>query len=235
MFSPPAPVGPGASRRERRAGPCRRRDRRVVQLNRPPKTGPQSAPRTGSAQPAPREAAGGAPGPPRAAGTATAATRGAATMLSRIAESMFWIGRYGERAEDTARLLQAHLRLMVEDTSPRVDACRDLLALMSVDHIEASGPDRPASGAGLRRRDPPRSAPPGPPPGTTPGGPARSSRWICGTASTPPGTSCPRRRFGIERRAYLPGLGAVLLFTGIARGTMVPRRGLAVPAAWSQP
>jgi uncharacterized alpha-E superfamily protein len=27
-------------------------------------------------------------------------------MLSRIAESMFWIGRYVERAEDTARLLQ---------------------------------------------------------------------------------------------------------------------------------
>ena len=31
---------------------------------------------------------------------------------------MFWIGRYVERAEDTARLLQTHLRLLVEDTSP---------------------------------------------------------------------------------------------------------------------
>ena len=40
-----------------------------------------------------------------------------ASMLSRIAESMFWIGRYVERAEDTARLLQTHLRLLVEDTS----------------------------------------------------------------------------------------------------------------------
>ena len=59
-------------------------------------------------------------------------------MLSRIAESMFWIGRYVERAEDTARLLQTHLRLLVEDTSAaaEVDACRYLLALMSVDHIE---------------------------------------------------------------------------------------------------
>ena len=38
-------------------------------------------------------------------------------MLSRIAESMFWIGRYVERADDTARLLQTHLRLLVEDTS----------------------------------------------------------------------------------------------------------------------
>ncbi len=58
-------------------------------------------------------------------------------MLSRIAESLFWIGRYVERADDTARLLQSHLRLLVEDTSSiEVDACRNLLALMSVDHVE---------------------------------------------------------------------------------------------------
>jgi uncharacterized alpha-E superfamily protein len=58
-------------------------------------------------------------------------------MLSRIAESMFWIGRYVERAEDTARLLQTHLRLIIEDTaSHEVDACRNLLALMSVDHVK---------------------------------------------------------------------------------------------------
>jgi uncharacterized alpha-E superfamily protein len=58
-------------------------------------------------------------------------------MLSRIAESMFWIGRYVERAEDTARLLQTHLRLIIEDTTANeVDACRNLLALMSVDHVK---------------------------------------------------------------------------------------------------
>jgi uncharacterized alpha-E superfamily protein len=57
-------------------------------------------------------------------------------MLSRIAESMFWIGRYVERADDTARLLQTHLRLLVEGAaSAEVDACRNLLALMSVDHV----------------------------------------------------------------------------------------------------
>ena len=55
-------------------------------------------------------------------------------MLSRIAESMFWIGRYVERAEDTARLLQTHLRMLIEDTTAaEVDACRNLLALMNVD------------------------------------------------------------------------------------------------------
>ncbi len=58
-------------------------------------------------------------------------------MLSRIAESLFWIGRYVERADDTARLLQTHLRLLVEDSSAHeVDACRNLLALMSVDDVE---------------------------------------------------------------------------------------------------
>jgi uncharacterized alpha-E superfamily protein len=57
-------------------------------------------------------------------------------VLSRIAESMFWIGRYVERADDTARLLQTHLRLLVEGAaSAEVDACRNLLALMSVDHV----------------------------------------------------------------------------------------------------
>jgi uncharacterized alpha-E superfamily protein len=57
-------------------------------------------------------------------------------MLSRIAESMFWIGRYVERADDTARLLQTHLRLLVEGAATaETDACRDLLALMSVDDI----------------------------------------------------------------------------------------------------
>jgi uncharacterized alpha-E superfamily protein len=58
-------------------------------------------------------------------------------VLSRIAESLFWIGRYVERADDTARLLQTHLRVLVEDTTTaEVDACRNLLALMSIDHVE---------------------------------------------------------------------------------------------------
>jgi uncharacterized alpha-E superfamily protein len=58
-------------------------------------------------------------------------------MLSRIAESLYWIGRYVERAEDTARLLQTHLRMLIEDSAAaEVDACRNLLALMSVDHVD---------------------------------------------------------------------------------------------------
>lgn len=36
-------------------------------------------------------------------------------MLSRLAESFFWIGRYVERAESTTRLLIEHHQLLVED------------------------------------------------------------------------------------------------------------------------
>ncbi len=54
-------------------------------------------------------------------------------MLSRVAESLYWIGRYTERAEDTARLLDVHVATLLED--PWVHeptACRDLLQVMGV-------------------------------------------------------------------------------------------------------
>lgn len=55
-------------------------------------------------------------------------------MLSRIAESMFWIGRYVERADNTARMVQTQLRLIAEDTSRgESESCHNLLALMSVE------------------------------------------------------------------------------------------------------
>ena len=117
-------------------------------------------------------------------------------MLSRIAESMFWIGRYVERAEDTARLLQTHLRLLVEDTPRReVDACRNLLALMSVDHIEQPtqadllrvlGYDRPGADLDLLVL--------GGRAGQRPPGPRGDPARPVGVASTPPGSSCPTRR-----------------------------------------
>jgi uncharacterized alpha-E superfamily protein len=52
-------------------------------------------------------------------------------MLSRIAESLFWIGRYIERSDGTARILDVHLQLLLED--PWIEenlACRSLLAVM---------------------------------------------------------------------------------------------------------
>ena len=52
-------------------------------------------------------------------------------MLSRIAESLFWIGRYIERADGTARILDVHLQLLLEDPWIEEDlACRSLLSVM---------------------------------------------------------------------------------------------------------
>lgn len=64
-------------------------------------------------------------------------------MLSRIAESLFWIGRYLERAEDTARILDVHLQQLVED--PTVDeelSSGALLGVMGLDvaSLAAHGP-----------------------------------------------------------------------------------------------
>ena len=67
-------------------------------------------------------------------------------VLSRIAESLFWIGRYVERAEDTARILDVQTQLMLEDPCGRRG--HRPAARLLVDH---------------GRRDPPRTADPGRP------------------------------------------------------------------------
>jgi uncharacterized alpha-E superfamily protein len=58
-------------------------------------------------------------------------------VLSRIAESLFWIGRYCERAEDTARILDVHFHLLLEDPwVDEVSACEGLLGIMGVPRPE---------------------------------------------------------------------------------------------------
>src|SRR5690606_391961 len=55
-------------------------------------------------------------------------------MLSRIAESLFWIGRYIERSDGTARILDVHLQLLLEDPWIGEDiACRSLLSVMGTE------------------------------------------------------------------------------------------------------
>jgi uncharacterized alpha-E superfamily protein len=52
-------------------------------------------------------------------------------MLSRIAESLFWIGRLVERAEDVARMLDVSVHLLLEESNvSEADACRTLLAVV---------------------------------------------------------------------------------------------------------
>ena len=67
------------------------------------------------------------------------ATRQPAMTLSRIADSLFWVSRYLERAEDLSRLLDANVQYMLED--PTVDhdqASRALLAAMGEDADEVA-------------------------------------------------------------------------------------------------
>ena len=55
-------------------------------------------------------------------------------MLSRIGESLFWIGRYLERADDTARILDVQLQVLVEDPSiDEATSCEQLLQVMGVE------------------------------------------------------------------------------------------------------
>lgn len=58
-------------------------------------------------------------------------------MLSRIAESLYWIGRYVERAEDTSRIVDVHLSLLLEDPwAPEDVVCASLLSAMGHEPTE---------------------------------------------------------------------------------------------------
>ena len=60
-------------------------------------------------------------------------------MLSRVAEALYWIGRYVERAEDTSRLLEVHINAVLEDPwGDEAAACKDVLRIMGLS--SESGP-----------------------------------------------------------------------------------------------
>jgi uncharacterized alpha-E superfamily protein len=49
-------------------------------------------------------------------------------MLSRIADALFWIGRYVERADQSARILEVNLEAIIEDTgSERGPRCAEVM------------------------------------------------------------------------------------------------------------
>lgn len=64
-------------------------------------------------------------------------------MLSRIAEALFWIGRYVERADGTARILDVHLQLLLEDPwADEESVCRGVLSVMGVPDAAGGNPRR---------------------------------------------------------------------------------------------
>src|SRR6266545_2398392 len=54
-------------------------------------------------------------------------------MLSRIADSLFWIARYMERAEDTARILDVYYYMLLEPDGQQVRLRRGPLVTISGD------------------------------------------------------------------------------------------------------
>lgn len=55
-------------------------------------------------------------------------------MLARNAESLYWIGRYVERADDTARILDVSVHQLLEDATIDVDAAaRRLLGVLGIE------------------------------------------------------------------------------------------------------
>jgi uncharacterized alpha-E superfamily protein len=55
-------------------------------------------------------------------------------MLARNAESLYWIGRYVERADDTARILDVTVHQLLEDSSVNPDqASRTLLRVLGIE------------------------------------------------------------------------------------------------------
>jgi uncharacterized alpha-E superfamily protein len=63
-------------------------------------------------------------------------------MLSRVADSLYWMGRYLERAEHTSRLVSAELQLWL-DRSPEVGAGRWRFLLEALHAPVADGPVNP--------------------------------------------------------------------------------------------
>ena len=131
---------PGVGRRPR-AGPPRARDDRPRGLAR-------------------RRARPGADDGPTAA--TTAAGGGRAECCARNAESLYWIGRYVERADDTARILDVSVHQLLEDATVDADAAaRILLGVLGVDAAGRATrwtPGRSPSSSATRPTSPRRSS-----------------------------------------------------------------------------
>jgi uncharacterized alpha-E superfamily protein len=73
-------------------------------------------------------------------------------LLSRLAENLFWTGRYVERADDTARLVDVYVHRMLSDPSAQGNGTgADSGPLFSILGIEREGDARLDTGAALFR------------------------------------------------------------------------------------
>ena len=92
-------------------------------------------------------------------------------MLARNAEALYWIGRYVERADDTARILDVTVHQLLEDSSVDPDhASQILLEVLGIEppkirldmwaltHLVAFSRDLPVAVPSSPRSPPPENA-----------------------------------------------------------------------------
>ena len=117
-------------------------------------------------------------------------------MLARNAESLYWIGRYVERADDTARILDVTVHQLLEDSSVDPDQASRVL-LQRARHRAARRAagcvvvDRPGRVQPRHARAAARSSTRSPRRAKTRARHAKSRPPRSGSASTPPTTRCP--------------------------------------------
>jgi uncharacterized alpha-E superfamily protein len=70
-------------------------------------------------------------------------------LLSRMAGTLFWTGRYVERADDTARLVDVYVHRILSD--PKTQEGPDCGPLFGLLGVETAGTERPDVGAALFR------------------------------------------------------------------------------------
>jgi uncharacterized alpha-E superfamily protein len=76
---------------------------------------------------------------------------GEADVLARLAENLFWAGRYVERAEDTARMVDVTYHTLLE--SPMVDVGRSWEQLLDVLHLATAYREAGVAGDGSETTD----------------------------------------------------------------------------------
>ena len=103
-------------------------------------------------------------------------------MISRVAEHCFWMSRYLERAENTARVLDVNQTLLLDFDVPLEQQWRPLLIISGI-HDMPGEPEAEAVQDYMtwETTTSPASPPPSPPPARTPASSAKSSAPRCGS------------------------------------------------------
>ena len=147
-------------------------------------------------------------------------------MISRVAEHCFWMSRYLERAENTARVLDVNQTLLLDFDVPVEQQWRPLLIISGIHDLPGEA-DAEAVQNYLtwETKTPAASSPRWPRPARTPASSAKSSAPRCGSGSTTTTSGCKGRRrselYDRNRSEFYNQIKRInQLIHGIGEGTM---------------